>query len=501
MNRTKLVFSKTELIKGLNFSLILLMLAACAPAGQTQTAVPISSATVIATEQVITATPLPTRTTYNPGTLVDYLAQTGDTLPALAAHFNTTEKEIREANPTLPSNVTTLPPGFPMKIPIYYKALWGNPYQVLPDSLFVDGPAQIGFNTVDYVNAQPGWLKNYSALAGGVTRQGGDLINYVATDFSISPRLLLAVAEYQAGALSQPVLDKANEDYPLGYEEMYHKGFYLQLTHAANQLNDIYYQWRTGNFSTITHLDSTIEHPDPWQNAATVALQNYFSTLLPVPEYQIAIYENGFEATYKKLFGDPWLDVKPHIPGSLTQPTFTLPFPAGQVWAFTGAAHTGWGEKGDFPLAAMDFAPPTAVGGCFVAAEYALAVAPGEIVRSETGLVVLDLDGDGDEHTGWDILYLHMANTDKVRQGTVLKTGDPIGHPSCEGGEATGTHVHIARKYNGEWIDADSALPFVMDGWTPHNGSAAYLGTLTKNGNTVTANDKSSPQSMITAGN
>jgi len=99
------------------------------------------------------------------------------------------------------------------------------------------------------------------------------------------------------------------------------------------------------------------------------------------------------------------------------------------------------------------------VGGCFVAAEYALAVAPGEIVRSETGLVVLDLDGDGDEHTGWDILYLHMANTDKVRQGTVLKTGDPIGHPSCEGGEATGTHVHIARKYNGEWIDADSALP------------------------------------------
>jgi hypothetical protein len=114
---------------------------------------------------------------------------------------------------------------------------------------------------------------------------------------------------------------------------------------------------------------------------------------------------------------------------------------------------------------------------------------------------VLDLDGDGDEHTGWDILYLHMANTDKVRQGTVLKTGDPIGHPSCEGGEATGTHVHIARKYNGEWIDADSALPFVMDGWTPHNGSAAYLGTLTKNGNTVTANDKSSPQSMITAGN
>jgi len=40
----------------------------------------------------------------------------------------------------------------------------------------------------------------------------------------------------------------------------------------------------------------------------------------------------------------------------------------------------------------------------------------------------------------------------------------------------------------------------VMDGWIPHNGSAAYLGTLTKGGQTVIASDKSSPHSMITAG-
>jgi murein DD-endopeptidase MepM/ murein hydrolase activator NlpD len=132
-----------------------------------------------------------------------------------------------------------------------------------------------------------------------------------------------------------------------------------------------------------------------------------------------------------------------------------------------------------------------------------VAVADGEIVRTEPGVIVLDLDSDGDEHTGWEILYLHIASTDdKVRQGTLVKAGDPLGHPSCEGGVATGTHVHIARKYNGEWVPADSAIPFVMDGWTPHNGSAAYLGTLTKTGHIpVIASDTSSPQSMITAGN
>jgi len=81
-------------------------------------------------------------------------------------------------------------------------------------------------------------------------------------------------------------------------------------------------------------------------------------------------------------------------------------------------------------------------------------------------VAVLDLDGDGNERTGWVILYLHLASQDMIRQGVMVKIGDPIGHPSCEGGKATGTHVHIARKYNGEWIPADGALPFTSTvGW------------------------------------
>ncbi|MHC1739680.1 MAG: LysM peptidoglycan-binding domain-containing M23 family metallopeptidase [Anaerolineaceae bacterium] len=482
------------------FSLILFFLTACTPVSTNVEITPAISETIIApTISTQSATPIPTRESYLPGTLVDYTVQTGDTLPALAAHFNTTEKEIHEANPTIPADVTTLPPGMPVKIPIYYKALWGNPFHILPDSLFINGPAQIGFNTVEFVNSQPGWLKNYSALSGEETRVGGDLINYVATEFSISPRLLLALAEYQTGALSQPILDSTLEDYPLGYKEQFHKGFYLQLVWAANILNNGYYQWRTGRIDTINRLDGTLEHPDPWQNASTVALQNYFSLVLPIEQYNQAIYVDGFAATYQKLFGNPWVAVQDHIPGSLVQPIFILPFTPGKTWAFTGAPHSGWGS-GD-PLAALDFAPPTSLGGCAGTSDFTTAIADGEVVRSEPGLIVIDLDKDGDEHTGWNILYLHMSSVDKVRQGTLVKAGDPIGHPSCEGGEATGTHVHIARKYNGEWIPADSALPFIMDGWTPHNGTDAYFGTLSKKGYVIIASDTSSPTSMITAGN
>ena len=47
-------------------------------------------------------TPLPTRTNYAPGELVDYTAQTGDTLPALAKRFNTSVDEILQANTQIP---------------------------------------------------------------------------------------------------------------------------------------------------------------------------------------------------------------------------------------------------------------------------------------------------------------------------------------------------------------------------------------------------------------
>jgi len=60
---------------------------------------------------------------------------------------------------------------------------------------------------------------------------------------------------------------------------------------------------------------------------------------------------------------------------------------------------------------------------------------------------------------------MHVANADRVEKDAFLETDDRIGHPSCEGGSASGVHVHIARKYNGEWVLADGGLPFTMSGY------------------------------------
>lgn len=426
----------------------------------------------------------PTRPAFQPGEQVDYIAQTGDTVPALAARFNTTVDEIYAANPIIPASATTMPPGMPMKIPIYYRPLWGSPYQIIPDSLFVNGPDQRGFDVRTFVDQHPGWLKNYTTYIDGKNRRGGEVINFVVDNYSVSPRLLLAITEYMAGGLTQP--EPPDEPYLFGRKDYRKQGYYRQLAWLSDNLNAYYYRWRTGELLQRQLLDGRIERPDPWQNAATVALQSYFASIFPPDRYYQAISSEGLAKTYLELFGDPWDNVQPHIPGSLQQPPFNLPFQNGKIWAYTGGPHNAWGEEAS-PLAAIDFAPPSVMGGCIATDEWATAVADGVIVRTGTGIAVLDLDGDGDEHTGWVVFYLHLQIGSTPPVGARLKTGDIIGHPSCDGGVSTGTHIHIARKYNGEWILADGPLAFNLEGWLAKNGSEPYQGTLTRNNQTLSA--------------
>jgi hypothetical protein len=465
--------------------------------GGTALPTPTPTQIVIISQPEVTTTPLPARPQYPPSELVDYVAQTGDTLAGLASHFNTSVEEILSANSFIPADATTMPPGMPMKIPIYYQPFWGSQYQIIPDSHFINGPAQVAFDTSAFVSGQPGWLNGYRDYAFDGNRSGAEIIDYVAKNFSVSPRLLLALLEYQVGALTLPTFPEEMRQYPLGYQDWQHKGFYLQLVWAANLLNNAYYRWRLGELVEFDHLDGTQERVDPWQNSATVAIQYYFSRLVDGDQYARAVAHDGYALAYTRLFGDPWVNEIPHIPGSLVQPNFALPFAPGLTWAYTGGPHTGFGN-GD-PLAAIDFAPGAMTGGCIPTDEWATAVAPGVVSRSETGTVVLDLDGDGDERTGWVVFYFHMETRDRVPVGRVLQTGDPIGHPSCEGGNATGTHLHIARKYNGEWVPTDSIIPFNLGGWVVHNGPFEYLGTLTKAGRTIVACTCSDAASQIDA--
>jgi murein DD-endopeptidase MepM/ murein hydrolase activator NlpD len=260
---------------------------------------------------------------------------------------------------------------------------------------------------------------------------------------------------------------------------------FRQLLWAAERLNDGYYGWRQGTLREFETADGRLYRPDPWQNAGTVAVQHLLAGLYGGGELDRALAPEGLSATYRSLWGDPFAAAMELIPGDLQQPELTLPFEPGRIWDFTGGPHPSWGTS--LPHGALDFAPPAVQGGCVSSEEWAVAPAAGVIARSGESAVVLDLDGDGDERTGWTLFFFHIAEQGRIAAGQRVQAGALLGHPSCEGGRSTGTHFHLARRYNGEWLPAAGALPFTLDGWVAAAGGQPYEGTLTKGSLVVSA--------------
>lgn len=462
--------------------LIILFITSCAPQTKPR------AEDLVAAAQASGAVPtrVPTRVPHRPGDLVEYQVQSGDTLPALAARFNTTLADLLAANPEVPPQVTTLPPGYPLQVPAYFPTLRGPSFKILPDSEFVYGPTLADFKIREELLSRPGYLSRLNAWAYKRNRPSWEVIEVVARTYSINPRLLLALLEYQTRALSNPFPTSADTTYPLQYVSRWEGGLFLQLNWAAQVLNDAYYGWRAGTLRELELADGLIQRPDPYQNAATVAVQALFARLYGLNDFNMVVNIDGFYQTYRSLWGDPFSYEVVLIPTDLRQPEMALPFTGLSAWHYTGGPHSTWGSG--LPYGGIDFAPPASSSGCGTAStSYATAVADGVIARSGEATVMLDLDGDGDEGTGWVVLYFHLDSSDLVPVGTEVKRGDPLGRPSCEGGRASGNNVHLGRRYNGEWLPANEIYPWTMSGWLVRPGAQPYEGTLVRSSEVVVA--------------
>lgn len=444
-------------------------------------------------EPAINTTPLPTSDT--PPIL--YYAQSGDTLSAVAARFGVNPNEIT-ATQTLP-RTGLIDPGTLLVIPDELTD-YGPNAQIMPDSEVVFSVSAADFDIYAYVAEAGGELSKYREFlssAGWTT--GSQAIERIAIENSINPRLLLSVLDFEGKWVTGKPQDYRHTQYPMGFEKEFEKGIFRQMVLAVNQLYIGYYGWRSGTLTELTFPDGEKLRIAPDLNAGTVAIQYLFSKLYNRAEWQSIIDPNvGFAAFYTEQFGDPWLRAQnagPIFPPGLTQPNMVLPFEPNREWAFTGGPHGAWEHEG--PLAAIDFAPATDKSGCTESEKWLVAAAPGLVVRSGKGVVVLDLDGDGYEETGWNLLYLHVATKDRVKLGAWVETDDRLGHASCEGGTSTGTHLHFARKYNGEWVLADGPLPFTLSGYVIRNGEKPYLGTMTKGDVTIIANEVGTAGSVI----
>jgi len=415
-----------------------------------------------------------------------YMVQPGDSLNRIAGQFGVSAESILRANQL--ANADLLSVWMTLTIPAPLPQPAGPRTKLLPDSELIFGPAAAFFNVQDEIERRGGYLSGYSEEVEEHVRSGAEIVDLVAKRYSVNPRLLLAVLDYQSAWLSASNPEAYTRAYPMGFERLQRDGLFSQLSLAADLLNKGYYLWRAGWQGPFVTTDGAAIPPGAGINAGTAGVQYLFSQLYSSGDWRGVVGPDGFFASWSSLFGSPFhRGVEPMLPPGLAQPVLQLPFEDRATWSFTSGPHSAWGTGAAW--AALDFAPPGNALGCVWSDEWVTAAADGLVLRAQDGELLLDLDQDGIEQTGWVLLYMHVESRDRTPAGSVVRAGDRLGHPSCEGGVSYGTHLHLARKYNGEWIAADGSLPFDLDGWVSSGAGREYDGTLQRGGVVLEACD------------
>lgn len=347
------------------------------------------------------------------------------------------------------------------------------------------------FSVENFILGRRGFLLHYRDEEG---MSGAEIISKLSRDNSINPRILLSLLEYTSGWVTEANPPANTLDYPMNFFDIYHKGLSSQMMLAIDYLERGYYGWREAKILCLYFASGENIRLAPDLNAGTVAVMYYFSKITGTSAVWSAELQKFFRL-HTEFFGDPKVTAaEPLLPGDLYQPYLILPFSLGQSWCFSYGPHGAWDSKG--PAAAVDFAPPQyEYSGPL--SRMVLASAPGCVVRSEENTLVLDLDCDGSERTGWNIFYYHLAEEGRARENSRVSQGQKIGYASCEGGVCSGVHVHMARKYNGEWILADGPIPFVLSGWYLTADEAAEGWVYSRGGRTVIASIDCDFENMI----
>jgi len=406
----------------------------------------------------------------------------GETLGTIAQRYNTTVEELISLNGLTNPDVITV--GQQLQVPgVEIQRAVGPTFKIVPDSELVYGPGAADFDTRAFVIALGGRLVGYQEEVEGQTMDGPDIVQLVADRHSVNPRLLLAVLEYRAGWVTQANPPEQTSRLGAGADVT---GLYRQLSWAANLLNLGFYGRADGGLRGFNLGETTQVIFAPTINHGTAGVQRFLGAVEGVTydSWQRDAGPDGLFATYTRLFGNPFgYAHDPLLPAGLSAPALELPWAADETWYFTGGPHGAWNSGSAW--GALDFVPPGEQAGCIQTDAWVTAMAPGVVVRSGHGAVVIDLDAgeeaaDGYAGTGWAVTSMHLETRDRIAAGTRVKTGDRLGHPSCEGGFSNGTHVHIVRSYNGRWISADGDMPFTLSGWVSSGAGAEYDGYLTR---------------------
>lgn len=257
-----------------------------------------------------------------------YHTQAGDTRHAVAIRYGVKPGEITSPDPI--PNAGLLQPDQLLVIPNVLKDVGPNG-NLFPDSEVVYSPSALDFDIEEYVAAEDGYLSTYREYLSNGWHTGSQVIQRVAIENSINPRLLLSLVEFRSHWVTGTPTNMAEVDYPLGKIKINNKGLYHQLSWAVSQLSIGYYYWRAGLLTEIVLADGHKVRLSPDLNAGTVALQYLLAQIYDSKEWGGTLYgPNSLPVVHEEMFGNVWLraqTVEPLYPTDLAQPPAEAPLP------------------------------------------------------------------------------------------------------------------------------------------------------------------------------
>jgi len=236
---------------------------------------------------------------------LEYTVQAGDTLGKIARAFQVTVNrliilnEIYNADQIEVGQVLIIPP------PTFDDV--ASNFKIIPDSELVNSPSNAFFDVTAFIQQKGGYLSSYSQEIDGVNFSGAGVVSRVALEYSVNPRLLLTLLEWQSGWVTNPNPEEETLYYPMKIYDIGSEGLYQQLGYASNLLNEGYYLWKINAISVWNLKDNTILQADPTINPGTAGILNLMQYLSDEAEWERAITDGGIFTFYSSFFGYPFV--------------------------------------------------------------------------------------------------------------------------------------------------------------------------------------------------
>jgi murein DD-endopeptidase MepM/ murein hydrolase activator NlpD len=300
----------------------------------------------------------------------------------------------------------------------------------------------LSFNIEDYLQHNAPHLVAYA-----------ETISHWCGYSSISPKIIIALIEYQTGLVSNAQPDPNDMETPLSSLSD-STGFSMQIKDVATQLAEAYYSWRQDQQALDQNILQNFldEKSNVQQRTDQQSLRNLYHQLFP--ELSESVDQQLQAPVYGAMPPDNFLQ---------------LPYPVGESWNF-GGSHTNTGS-GDYPQSSLDFNGGSWQWGTDTSNLWVVASHGGQVVvHSSCNVEVVGSDG-------WSTTYYHLDNVVVETNQTVSRNtplanyADNRDQALCQGGSSTGPHVHFSLKYDGSYEHLDGVE---LSGFSVHTGRYSY---------------------------